>query len=149
MATYYDYLNNPAQTYTLEQFISMKNTDDMTYNNFSIYGIIDGQKILESNLIDEYLDELVKISSIVELNIDEYKKYKFAPDLLAYDVYGSTQLDFIVLAANDMADPKDFNLKKLKLPSASRLRSYLNEVYNSNSNWINKNRYDISKEGVG
>ena len=57
MATYYDYLNNPAQTYTLDQFITMKATDDMTYNNFSIYGVIDGQKILESNIVDEYLEE--------------------------------------------------------------------------------------------
>ena len=145
MATYYDYLNNPAQTYTLEQFISMKDTDDMTYNNFCIYGLIDGQRVLESNIIDEYLEELVKVSSIVELNTDEYKKYKYSPDLLAYDVYGSVQLDFIVLAANDMVDPKDFNRKKLKLPAVSRLRTYLNEVYSANSNWITKNRYDLSK----
>ena len=141
MATYYDYLNNPAQTYTLEQFILMKNTDDMTYNNFSIYGLIDGQKVLESNLIDEYIDELVAISSIVQLTDQEYKKYKYAPDLLAYDVYGSVQLDFVVLAANDMIDPKDFNLKRLKLPTVSRLREFLNEVYGANSNWLSKNKY--------
>lgn len=145
MATYYDYLNNPAQTYTLEQFILMKNTDDMTYNNFSIYGLIDGQKVLESNLIDEYIDELVAISSIVQLTDQEYKKYKYAPDLLAYDVYGSVQLDFVVLAANDMIDPKDFNLKRLKLPTVSRLREFLNEVYGANSNWLSKNKYDMEK----
>lgn len=148
MATYYDYLNNPAQTFTLEQFISMKNTDDMTYNNFCIYGTIDGQKILESNLIDEYLDELVKVTSIVQLSDEEYKKYKYSPDLLAYDVYGSVQLDFVVLAANDMIDPKDFNLRKLKLPTASRMREFLNEVYGANSDWITKNRYDLKQEGV-
>jgi len=143
MSTYYDYLNEPAKTYTLEQFITMKNTDNMTYNNFSIYGIIDGQKILESNLIDDYIDELNTISNIIQLSDEEYKKYKYSPDLLAYDVYGSTQLDFIVLAANDMIDPKDFNIRKMKLPTVSRLREFLNSVYNSNSNWITKNRYDL------
>lgn len=146
MAVYYDYLNNPAKTYTLEQFIAMKNSDNMTYNNFSIYGKIDGQQILESNIVDEYLDELVKICSIVQLSTDEYKKYKYAPDLLAYDCYGSVQLDFIVLAANDMIDPKDFNLRKLKLPTVSRLREFLNEVYNANINWITKNRYDLKNQ---
>ena len=143
MSTYYDYLNEPAKTYTLEQFITMKNTDNMTYNNFSIYGIIDGQKILESNLIDDYIDELNTISNIIQLSDEEYKKYKYSPDLLAYDVYGSTQLDFIVLAANDMIDPKYFNIRKMKLPTVSRLREFLNSVYNSNSNWITKNRYDL------
>lgn len=146
MATYNDYLNNPALTYTLDQFISMKNADDMTYNNFSIYGKIKGQNILESNLIDEYLDELTSLCSQVELSLDEYKKYKYAPDLLAYDIYGSVQLDFIILAANDMVDPKDFNLKRIKLPTVSRLREFLNEVYGANSNWISKNRYDLQKE---
>ena len=28
MATYNDYLNNPALTYTLDQFIAMKNADE-------------------------------------------------------------------------------------------------------------------------
>ena len=111
MAVYYDYLNNPAQTYTLEQFINMKSTDNITYNNFSIYGKIDGQKILESNILDEYIDDLVSLSKIIKLSSDEYVKYKYAPDLLAYDVYGSTQLDFVILTVNDMIDPKDFNLK--------------------------------------
>lgn len=146
MATYNEFLNNPAQTYTLEQFILMKSTDDMTYNNFSIYEIIDGQQILESNLIDEYLDELVKLSNIVELNTEEYKKYKYSPDLLAYDIYGSIQLDFVIMAANDMIDPKDFNLKKIKLPTVTAMRVFLDEVYNANSNWISKNRYDLQQK---
>lgn len=142
-ATYTDYLNNPAQTYTLEQFINMKNTDGMTYNNFSIYGKIDGQNVLESNILDEYLDELVSICKVVKLTRKERNKYKYAPDLLAYDVYGSVQLDFVILAVNDMIDPKDFNLKKLKLPTASNLSAFLNEVYACNSSWISKNRYDL------
>ena len=145
MATYTDYLNNPALTYTLDQFISMKDSDDMTYNNFSIYDKIDNQKILESNLIDEYLDELTTLCSVVQLSRDEYKKYKYAPDILAYDVYGSIQLDFVILAANDMCDPKDFNLKRIKLPTVSRLKEFLNEVYGANNNWITKNRYDLEK----
>lgn len=144
--TFNDYLNSPALTYTLEQFILMKNADDMTYNNFSIYDKLDGQRVLETNLVDEYLDELTAICSIVELSNSEYKKYKYAPDLLAYDIYGSVQLDFVILAANDMVDPKDFNLKKIKLPTVSRLREFLNQVYGANSNWITKNRYDLQKE---
>ena len=146
MAVYYDYLNNPAQTYTLEQFINMKNTDGITYNNFSIYGKIDGQKILESNILDEYIDDLVSLSKIVKLSSDEYIKYKYAPDLLAYDVYGSVQLDFVILAVNDMIDPKDFNLKRLKLPTSTILKTMLNEIYSVNAGWISKNRYDLEKE---
>jgi hypothetical protein len=77
---------------------------------------------------------------------EESKKYKYSPDLLAYDIYGSVQLDFIILAANDIIDPKDFNFKRLKLPTASRLKEYLNEVYGSNSNWLTKNKYDLEQK---
>ena len=35
---------------------------------------------------DEFVDSL---------SDDEYKKYRYSPDLLAYDIYGSVQLDFI------------------------------------------------------
>ena len=62
--------------------------------------------------------------------------------MLAYDIYGSTQLDFVILFANDMIDPKEFNLKKVKLPFASALSEFLSQVYNSNSGYITQNRED-------
>ena len=141
----YQYFSNPAETYTLEQFITMKNSDTITYATFSIYESIDNIKILDHNILDDYIDELEGICKQVTLTTDEINKYKYNPDLLAYDVYGSVQLDFVVLAANDIIDPKDFNLKKLRLPPSSMLRELLSEIYNSNSEFINRNRQEINK----
>ena len=140
----YTYYNNPTETYTLEQFILMKTSDTMTYSNFSIYDKIGDLKVIDHNLIDDYVSELVQLSKIVQLSDEEWKKYRYFPDLLAYDVYGSVQLDFIVLAANDIIDPKDFNFKKLRLPMASVLAELLNEIYNSNSNYMAKNVQDLA-----
>ena len=36
---------NPATTYTLQDFIDMRNIDDMTYYNFSILEVINDRKI--------------------------------------------------------------------------------------------------------
>lgn len=133
-------ISDPALTYTLDQFISMKASDELTYRNFSILEVVDGLELLDHNLIEDYLTELQSLCIEVELTREQYIKYKYAPDLLAYDIYGSTQLDFIILFANEIIDPKEFNLKKLKLPYASQLKTFLSAVYNSESDYINFNR---------
>lgn len=134
--------NNPATTHTLDEFISMRYSDDMTFRNFAILEVVNGIEFLDHNLIDDYLDELESICISCPLDLDQQKKYKYAPDLLAYDVYGSTQLDFVILAANGMVDPKEFVPKTIKLPYASALKSFLSSIYNTESGYIEQNRSD-------
>lgn len=132
--------NDPALTYTLTDFISMQNSDDVTYRNFTILEVVNGIELVDHNLLDDYIKEFNDICVNCELSADEAKKYKFSPDLLAYDVYGSVQLDFIVLLANGMVDPKEFNLKTIKLPYNSKLKDLLSRVYKSNQEYISYNR---------
>ena len=129
---------NPAITYNIDDFISMKLSDDLTFYNFSILEKFDGVEHLDHNLVEEYIDELDTIE--VPLTVEQYKRYKYKPDLLAYDIYGSTQLDFIVLMCNDMIDPKEFDKMKVKLPYASVLSKFLDQVYSTNYNYIQQNR---------
>lgn len=131
---------DPALTYTLDQFISMKLSDDLTYRNFSILEVVNDLELLDHNLIEDYLPELESLCIEAPLSQDEYIRYKYAPDLLAYDVYGSAQLDFVILYANGIIDPKDFDLKIVKLPYASKMIAFLDAIYNSESNYINFNR---------
>lgn len=135
-------ITNPAKTYTLDQFISMKNNDELTYKNFSILEVVNNIEFLDHNIIEDYIDELKSISVDVTLEHDEYVKYKYCPDLLAYDVYGSVQLDFVIMFINDIIDPKDFNKRTIKLPYASSVfKDILNRIYNAEANYINYNRY--------
>ena len=117
---------NPATTTTLEDFIEMRSIDEMTYYNFSILEVINGVEHLNHNLIEDYLEELKSACITVDLTLDQYKKYKYFPDLLSYDVYGSVQLDFIIMLLNDCIDPKEFDKKTVILPYASVLASFLN-----------------------
>jgi hypothetical protein len=130
----------PSKTYTLEDFVSMKIVDDMTYYNFSIVEVINGVKHLDTNLVEQYLDVLKSVCSKVQLSDAEYRRYKYYPDLLANDIYGSVQLDFIILLLNDTFDPKEFTKKILYLPSASILKNFLNTVYSKESGYIEQNR---------
>lgn len=132
--------NDPSTTYTLDDFIDMKFVDDMTYYKFSILENINGVHHLDHNLIEDYLPELNKICTEVHLNDEQYKRYKYRPDLLAYDLYKSIQLDFVILLINDMIDPKEFTKKVIKLPYASVLKKFLSTIYSSEQEYIQQNR---------
>lgn len=142
MATIDTDLSNPALTYTLQDFIDLQLSDEITYFNFSIIEKRDNYIFTDHCLIDEYLEELVKLSVNVKLSDDEYNKYRYSPDLLAYDVYGSTQMDFIVLAANDMVDPQEFTLKNIKLPYNSHIKTFMSDIMTANAGYIDQNRLD-------
>lgn len=135
-------IQDPSLTHTLEEFILMKNNDDMTYFNFSIIEELNGIKIVDHNLIEDYLDELKALCITCELDQAQYNRYKYSPDLLSFDIYGTTQLDFVILMINDMIDPKDFTLKTIKLPYASQMKTFMQNVYNSEQGYIQQNRSD-------
>ena len=135
-------ISNPALTYTLDDFISMQRSDDMTYYNFSILEVIDGVEHLDSNLVEIYLEELKSQCISVQFSEEELKKYKYNADLLAYDLYGSVQLDFVILLLNDMYDPKEFTKKNVILPHSSTLSKFLNDVYSKEEGYIQQNRAD-------
>lgn len=131
---------DPAVTYNLDDFIKMKDIDTATYYNLSILEVYDGVEHLYWNLIEDYIENLELVK--VEMEDMQFSKYKYHPDLLAYDIYGSTQLDFVVLAANDMIDPKDFNRKNIYLPFASVLSNFLDQISSANTALIQQNRLE-------
>ena len=137
---------NIAQTHTVEEFISRKFEDELTYRNLSIVDYADGIELIDRSLISEYLPLLEGACISYTFSTAEYRRYKYSPDLLSYDLYKTTQLDFLLMMLNDMIDPKDFNLKRLKLPTSTILKTMLNEIYSVNAGWISKNRYDLEKE---
>ncbi len=135
------YSNGSVETtHTINEFIAQKNQDEISFRNFSTFDLINGTEYLIKNVIDDYMDELLSICIDVDLTRDQYVRYKYSPDLLAYDIYGYIQLDYLIMQINGVIEPRDFNFKKLKLPYASQLSSFLNSVYNSETIYIEYNR---------
>lgn len=137
------YGNNPAKTYTLSDFIAMKTQDELTYINFGITDYKLGETFVEQSILDYYITELkslcIKINSFT---VEEIAKYKYAPELLSYDIYGTTSLDFIILLCNGIIDPKEFDFKRgfILLPKGPVLSEFLSKVYNSESEWLSISR---------
>ena len=143
--------NNPALTCTFKDFIEMGGQDEITYRNFSILRYNVQTEFVEQNILDYYIRELRSLCiKVTEFSEEDIVKYRYAPDMLAYYLYKSTQLDFIILLCNGIIDPKEFDFKRkyIYLPKASVLNEFLSNVYNSESTWLDINRADIKNERV-
>lgn len=132
--------NEIKDSYTIEDNISNGSTSVINYYNTSILQKIGDIEYASDNIINDYLEELIDNSTTVELSDLEFIKYIFRPDLLSYDVYGTMDFDFVILAINGICDPKDFDRKKIKLPSSDILDVLLNYIYNAENDYILKNR---------
>lgn len=130
----------PAKTYTITDFINEGKSDDLTYTNFAVLRNSKLGQYTEINVLDFYLDELKKVSLKIEtFSEEEIAKYKYQPDLLAYDIYGSTQLDFVILLLNGIIDPKEFDFSRgyIMVPTKTNLYNILEKIKNAETKWLN------------
>lgn len=138
-------ISNPATTYTLTDFINEKSNDELTYANFSIIKKMSYGYLVTDNVVNSFIDELKKVCSEIKLEnitVEQKARYKYHPDLLAYDIYGSTQLDFIVLLCNGIIDPKEFDFEttSIKLPTSTILQQFLSQVNSGERVWLSKSQ---------
>lgn len=131
--------------HTVEEFIdSNDGSRSITYHNFSILEQkeIDGEtfQFIDLNIIDDYIEELRQIAIPIQLTDKELLKYSYNPGLLAYDIYGSTELEFVILKLNGIIDPKDFDFPTIKLIEPDILEETLSNIYNAETTYINNNR---------
>ena len=131
--------------YTIEQFIdSDSGSRSISYHNFSILDQkeIDGETVqfIDINILDDYLDEMKDLSVPVQLSDKELAKYSYNPGLLAYDLYGSIELEFVILKLNGIIDPKDFDFPSIRLLEPQVMEDLLSNIYGSEAKYINDNR---------
>ena len=123
----------PAKTSTLEEFIALSSKTIISYRNLSFVERIDDvREFAIWNVLSDYERELKAISTDVELSESEFRKYIYNPKSLAYDIYGATELFFIILAVNGICTAKEFNNKKIKLIKAKDLEEVIQMIYNAN-----------------
>lgn len=132
---------SPEKTYTVEEFIKAGQGVTLTYQNLSLINKLeDNIKFPFMNVFNTYVDDILDSALIkmVKFTDDEYFKYQFRPKLLAYDIYGSTDVYFIILAINRILSPKDFTAKTIKMISKQDLNKLMSYIYNAEKDLIKK-----------
>jgi hypothetical protein len=132
----------PSDTHTISEFIKIGNQNKakIGYPDLSYIEKRDGMEYVVKNTINDYLWEFKRYAKTIVLTSDEVLTYRFNPKKLAFDIYGSTRLYYIILLMNDMCDVHQFNLKNktLLLLTPTQLSDYLSSVYKSDMNSIAK-----------
>lgn len=142
----YNY-QKPQNTYTIDQFIQCQSDSNICYANLSFIDQHDGIKYNTYNVLSNYIDEIREnYCTIVKLDKDQLFKYKYRPKLLCYDIYGESELAFIILIINDICDVKEFTKDTLLLPNKSNMSLITKRLYNANKSDIKvyneKNKLD-------
>lgn len=138
--------SDPAKTYKVEDFIDMQENDSFTYATMALYmqSIVDKTIVYSSdNVLYDYLEEIKAKAVDYTFSDVEYMKYKYRPKLLAYDIYGSTELYFVILAMNNTCNIKDFNKKTIKMLYKSDMSDLLNAIVSAEKNRLSLNRESI------
>ncbi len=134
---------NPKDAYTVEKLISAGKNVILSYNNFSILEKINDMLLPTNNIIYDYMDELRDYIVTVTLSDLERIKYKYKPKLLAFDVYGSTDLYFVIMTLNGIIDIRDFDLEKVNMFKKEHMNTLMGFIYNAEKETITINRENI------
>lgn len=130
-------------TYTIESLISAGKGIIISYSNFAILENIGGIYLPTNNVLYTYLEDIKKMAVTVTLSPMELHRYKYKPKLLSYDVYGVTDLYFVIMALNGIIDVKDFEKDKIKMLKTEDMNQLMSIIYNAEKKYIDKNRDDL------
>ena len=128
-----------STTYTLDQFIQAGRMTTVSYNRFSYREAISNGTIVSIiNVINDYMDEIQENAVNVELDREQYRKYRMKPKLLCFDVYGNTEVYWVIMLMNGIIDVKEFDMKVLKMLRVDDMETLLTNIYNSEYKWMNQ-----------
>lgn len=128
------------ESYSVESFIRSAPSNNLNYESMSFIEKFSSVTMVTHNILTDYIDELYDLSVTVNLSDEEYNRYVYKPKLLAYDLYGSGELYFVILALNDICNVKEFNFRKLRMLKVEDLEQFLSSIYNSERYVLNLNR---------
>lgn len=124
-------------TYTVEQFIRLGRSNKVTFDGFSYKDLVsNGTEVAILNSVDDYMDELRDVIVKVKFTPTEYRRYRYKPKLLCHDVYGNTEVYFVILLLNGIIDIKEFDMDVVKMISVESMESLLSAIFNAENKWM-------------
>ena len=142
---------NSENIYTLSDFIREYSVEDLRVDAFHLKevffqnGMMHKIVVNGDNIADKYSAELEENKKIVEFTTKEYYKYRYNPKLLSYDVYGTTELWFFILMANEIYTITEFDLRKVKMFDAAII-SKLNRMLELDKEFLDINSMEVMEK---
>ena len=130
----------------------MANADIQTLSDLVSYGYSGSYTMPTIEMLDKqddiiYFDRLsyskydrliMGMATDITLTDDEYRKYRFHPERLSYDVYGNVNLSHLILYINKCSD-YSFNKYNIKLIPRANIEIVFQKIIANEQRRINKN----------
>ena len=142
---------NSENVYTLDNFIQEYGAEDLRVDAFHLKEVFFNpgmrHKIVVNgdNISDKYASELEENKRTITLSTKEYYKYRYNPKLLSYDIYGTTELWFFILMANELYSITEFDLRKLVLYDASIISKF-NKMLELDQEFLEINSMEVMEQ---
>lgn len=140
---------------TLSAYIDDYKSQDIKLDNFFTHEILNDEeninwyKVIEENIVARHTMFLDECKVKVSMNTDQYRKYRCNAHRLAHDIYGHTELWFLILHANEMYSEMELTSKNIYIYQPALLIPKLTEISIVEDGYLKKNRnYVYSDEAV-
>ncbi|MCM1230238.1 MAG: baseplate wedge protein 53 [Ruminococcus flavefaciens] len=102
----------PQVIKTLDDIINREDRYDV--NKVTLFTITDDQELVipDKNIFDTYMRFIRPYVQVYDVTMREREYYRFRPQLLSLDVYGTPSLDWLLIMLNDRECPSKFYLKQ-------------------------------------
>lgn len=139
----------PAVMKTLDDIINRDDRFDV--NKITFFTQTDDKTLIipDKNLFEIYMRYIRGYVGIFRVSEAEQRYYRFRPQLLSLDVYGTPALDWLILMLNDRECPSKFYLKNtVKLIPVEALDNVYDTIVTKSSDKLKAN-WNIYLRQVG
>lgn len=126
-----------SKVQTLTDYIRYGKTSSFSIPQVSLVKNVDGIIFLDELAYSKYDDLLMNNSEIITLTTDEYNRFRLDPQALSSALYGTPNLDHLILYLNRCSE-FDFDIKKVRLMKYSNINSILKLILSHEENNIVK-----------
>lgn len=130
----------PAVMKTLDDIINRDDRFDV--NKITFFTQTDDRTLIipDKNLFEIYMRYIRGYVGIFRVSEAEQRYYRFRPQLLSLDVYGTPALDWLILMLNDRECPSKFYLKNtVKLIPVEALDNVYDTIVTKSSDKLKAN----------
>ena len=124
-------VSDPRLAPTVVDFIlAGKETNVIRYPHLMFQESKDGINYVVHSVLDDYLQDMQEKAIECTLSKDERDRYYLKPRILSSDIYGTTELYYIILRINNMWSPKQFTLdnNKIKMLTKDHMNDFLSAI---------------------
>ena len=140
----YDDRKENKDTSTIEDTVTEGKQIEFTDYNMSLLRSIDTEdgriEYPYMNIIEDFGTELKNMCIKYTMTDEEYRRYRYRPDLFCHDMYGKSDYEFVLLLVNGINVEKDFNKKTIRYIDPDQIDIVLSFIRNAEEELFNMNR---------